>query len=382
MTTGKVGPRASAPTHLEHTRRTAEPEHTKSARKGFRGSSKFEAHRPAADRPSLQLDSTRGVEGIDAASDAQALTTQRELSAARQQLGQLQQRRERQPVLMLDLATDRQIAQLQEKVSALEKLEASQPEKSVLKARFTVFNERMGELEKTLGKSQAATIARQTYYNGPTWNAPSGTMPATIGAINAAGLPHGKFNPNIAAGGFEGEMMTPDGKAVDMGHVSAALDWQVNRHLGLSEGEVTVVGDLGSAMRNTSSSSPSAKAADEALDIEGPGDWNGDLDGQNLANRMRQNPNLSITDALKGYYGTGDHKNRVNEWASHSPYIVRNADGRPALDREGNFQFTPQLKADSEAFLKKLTLYRQDPKDKDGQGVIDAFGRYLAANRK
>ncbi len=379
MSTGKVGPRPSVPPQPKSTR-PVDTETGRPTRKGFRGSSKFEAHTPR-ERVPRQLDSTGGVTSVGSVDDAKALQTQRELSAARQELGRLELRVEAQPVLNLSPDIREQLANLKARVASLEKVEASQPEASVLKGRFVVFNERMGELEKTMGKGAAATIARQTYYNGPTWNAPSLTLPATAGAIDAAGLPHGQFNPGVAAGGFDGEMMTADGHQVDMGHVAAALDWQVNNHVGLTPGDVTVVGDLASAMRETSSGSPSAVAAQKAVAREGNGDWNGDLDGQNLAHRMAQNPNLSITDALKGYYGTGEDKNRVNEWASHSPYVVRDASNKPVLDKDGNFTFTPQLKAEAESFLYKLSLGQKSGSDVDGQGVVDAFGRYLAANR-
>lgn len=320
----------------------------------------------------------------------QALQTQRELSTLRQQMGTLQLELDNRGVgqKIGDLFSDaderkqEQINQLQQQITALEQTEATQPQDAVERARFTVFNERMAQLEAQLGKEGAATIARQTYYNSDVWNNAAGTEPASAAAINAAGLPHEPGNnADAAVGGFSGHMRTPDGREVDMGHVAAALDWQVNAsripdNFAIPQAwnlvsidnpfnlnAVTVMGDVASAMTQTDRNGNLAANADTAIAGQQDYDWNGDIDGLNLANRLRQDPNLSITDALNGYYGTGQYQNRINEYATHGDYIRRDSSGAPLRDAQGNYQVdTQRLANEGREFAEIL--------DRDVGGIL------------
>jgi hypothetical protein len=314
-----------------------------------------------------QARGTAGAQGVNQVNNdpayRQALDTQRKLSELRQQAGKLQLeldnrnlfQKARDAITGGDDAKEAQIAKLKTDIAALETVEKAQPQNAVERARFTVFNERMATLEKELGKSGAATIARQTYYNSAVWNVGGGTLPASEAQVLAAGLPHDpNYSGGQAVGGYSGRMRTPDGKEVDMGHVAAALDWQVNADRvpdnywvpgvpptripnPFTLDTVTLTGDVGSAVKNTAAGDNVASRADTAIRNEGTEDWNGDIDGLNLANRLRQNPNLSITDALKGYYGTGQYQNRIDEYATHSRYIQRDANGVPQRDAQGDY---------------------------------------------
>jgi len=303
---------------------------------------------------------TAGAQGVNQVNNdpayRQALDTQRQLSALRQEAGRLQLgldnrslfQKGRDAITGGDDATEARIARLRQDIAGLENVERAQPQDAVERARFTVFNERMATLERELGKSGAATIARQTYYNSAVWNVGGGTLPASEAQVLAAGLPHDpNYSGGQAVGGYSGRMRTPDGREVDMGHVAAALDWQVNADRvpdnywlpGIPPTRipnpftletVTLTGDVGSAVKNTAAGNNVARRADTAIANERNEDWYGDIDGLNLANRLRQNPNMSLTQALNGYYGTGQYQNRIDEFATHSRHIQRDANGRPS----------------------------------------------------
>jgi hypothetical protein len=369
-----------------------------------------------ADRAGPRPAETAAVTRVNGTTvDEQALQTQRDLSNLRQQMGTLQQQLEDRHIgtRFLDMfrggddQTRERIGQLQGQITSLEQVERSQPQEAVERARFTVFNERMAQLESQMGRQAAATIARQTYYNSDTWNNAAGSERASAGDINAAGLPRAPdYNASEAVGGYSGEMRTPDGRPVDMGHVASALDWQVNadrlpRHFMIPQaynqvgitnpfnlGTVTLTGDVASAMTRTSRTGDIAASADAAIARENDFDWNGDIDGLNLANRLSQNPNLSLTDALNGYYGSGQYQNRIDEFATHSPYVQRDENGVPRRDAQGNYQLeTGRLGTDARNFAEMLdkdvlsTLGFTEG-DYSTTEVVDAFGRWLNEQRR
>lgn len=333
-----------------------------------------------------------------------ALDTQRQLSTLRQQAGRLQQELDNRNIFSKgwdaisggDDAREAQVAQLKQQISALEQTERSQPAEAVERARFTVFNERMATLEQEVGKSDAARLARQTYYNSAVWNAGGGTSAASEADILAAGLPHAPdYQGGMAVGGYSGRMRTPDGTEVDMGHVAAALDWQVNADRvpdsfrlsyvppvsipnPFTLDTVTLTGDVGSAVKNTAAGDNAAARADTAISREGNEDWNGDIDGLNLANRLRQNPNLSITDALNGYYGTGEDRNRIHEFATHSRYIQRDANGVPQRDANGHYVVDrDKLASEAKAFAIVLDVPIPRSINNPSGEVADAWTRWF-----
>ncbi|QSQ22716.1 hypothetical protein JY651_47750 [Pyxidicoccus parkwayensis] len=304
------------------------------------------------------------VDGVD----PKVLETQDKLSKARQRLGELRTQ---------DRPNPSAISSAEQEVKDLEALEKSQfddPElkDDVEKAQFVVTEKRLGELEQKYGKEQAITMARQTYYNSDLWNLAGGSRTATDNQVLALGLPHvpGEAKNNEpAVGGYPGAMRTPDGQPVDMGHVLCGMDWQVNKDrvpdtlavddlakavgqekLGdilkklpgggtripnpFDKGFVTLTGDLGSAVKKRYEGQP----ADVAIASESNYDWNGDLDGLNLAKRLETNPNQSLGDAMKGYYDSGESRNRVDEYATHGEYVKRDDNGQPKKDKNGHYQ--------------------------------------------
>ncbi|HZH14253.1 MAG TPA: hypothetical protein VE057_07830 [Archangium sp.] len=340
----------------------------------------------------------QGVNKVNNASYRQALDTQRRLSGLRQEAGRLQLGLDNRGLFAITgggPATKARIAQLKRDIAALEKVERAQPRDAVGHARFTVFNERIATLERELGKGGAATIARQTYYNSEAWNVGAGSWPASEAKVLAAGLPRGPdYSANQAVGGYRGTMLTPDGREVDMGHVAAALDWQVNAARvpdsyltptlpphrvpnPFTLDTVALTGDVASAVRNTANGNNVARRAAAAIAKEGDADWNGDIDGLNLANRLQRNPNMSITQALNGYYGTGQYQRRIDEFATHSRYIQRDANGRPQRDAQGDYAVNRDLLA-FEAHGFSLLL---DPRsiNNPAREVADAWVRWFKA---
>ncbi|MBN8226147.1 hypothetical protein JYK02_01340 [Corallococcus macrosporus] len=334
---------------------------------------------------------------------AQALGTQRRLSDLRQTAGRLQLGLDNRSIIQKGRdaftgkaeATEAEIVRLKQNIAALENVERGQPQDAVERARFTVFNERMPKLELELGKSGAATIARQTYYNSVTWNVGRGSLPASEGKVLAAGLPHAPdYSGGQAVGGYGGRMRSPDGSEVDMGHVTAALDWQVNSARvpksylvptvppvaipnPFTLDTVTLTGDVASAVRNTAKGNNAAHRADLAISREGNEDWYGDIDGLNLANRLRQKPALSITQALTDYYGTGQYQRRMDEFATHSRYIQRDAQGTPQRDAQGDYAVKRDLLArDAYAFSLVLDPHSINNPSKE---VADAWVRWFKA---
>ncbi|QSQ14159.1 hypothetical protein [Myxococcus landrumensis] len=374
--------------------------------------------RPGADRyrDSFEAPSARGVNAIEGGkSDAAALRTQRDLSGARQQLGKDQHALEGRERKLAEArrgfndrtATPAQVKQLTElhkavndarkqvessekKVSQLEKEEAGQVAASpqaVEKARFQVFTERFAELEKVHGKEKAATLARQTYYNSPAWNAGRGSSPASKADINAAGLPHDpKYVPGLAVSGYSGESRTPDGKQVDLGHVAAAIDWQVNKDKVPSSlnpfnlDTVTLTGDVASAINRVRDGTNAGTSLAAAIKSEGDGDWNGDIDGLNIAKRLANNPGASIGQTLKDYYGTGAYQNRVDEFAKHSKYIQRDANGTPGRTASGAYAVdTQKLAQEAKSFARVLGLGGYVDEG-TALGVAKAWEQWLSQN--
>jgi hypothetical protein len=341
--------------------------------------------------------------GGSMSADAQALATQRRLSELRQAAGRLQRRLDDRGILQWGRdaitheaeATEATIDQLKQGIAALENSERAQPQDAVERARFTVFIERMSKLELELGKSGAATIARQTYYNSLVWNGGGGSSSASDAEVLAAGLPHEPdYSGGLSVGGYGGRMRTPDGIEVDMGHVAAALDWQVNANRvprgytnlldplhpipnPFTLDTVTLTGDVASAVRNTARGKDTARRADLAIAREGNEDWYGDIDGLNLANRLRRKPTQSITQALKDYYSAGQYKKRIDEFATHSRYIRRDAQGTPQRDAEGAPVVNSDLLA-REAYAFSLLL---DPRsiNNASKEVADAWVRWFKA---
>lgn len=352
------------------------------------------------DRVPEARDSSRGPRGVEAVEpagddvDAAALANQRELSDARQALGDAQLELEgRNPLrrgwdALVPGKTDgeERVEELEARVRELEEAEDALPREAVERARFTVFNERLAELEAEHGTETAARLARQTYYNSDVWNGAALTGKASEGEINAAGLPHGDYSGGIAVGGYGGAMRTPDGRPVDMGHVAAALDWQVNDHGGhgnpFDENAITLSGDIASAIKRTEGADDAEAAAEAAIGAEGDADWNGDIDGNNLAHRLEQNEGQTLAETLSGYYDSGDYEQRVDEWATHSKYIERDEQGVPLREADGSYVVDEdELRGNANGFLKLLTkgkslLPTTDYADRE---VVDAWVEWLDA---
>ncbi|RKH62931.1 hypothetical protein [Corallococcus llansteffanensis] len=334
------------------------------------------------------------IDGID----PKVLETQEKLSKARQALGAWEVNGSQDESTQVTL--ENEVATLE----AEEKTQFEDPnlKDDVEKAQFVVLEKRMGELEQKYGKNQAITLARQTYYNSDLWNLAGGSHKASNAQVKALGLPHtpGEKNNRVEVGGFEGQFRAPDGQPVDMGHVLCGMDWQVNKdrvpkdlninELAKASGQegaakalkllpgsngvtvpnpfdkdfVTLTGDLGSAVENRYK----GKSAEEAVAGEGDYDWNGDLDGLNVAHRMETNPNLSASDALKSYYDSGESKNRLNEVATHSKYFQRDGAGVPRWDDKGHYKMDLDKMA-SDGFVAALLLGHD--KDTLSGGALD-----------
>ncbi|WP_257448659.1 hypothetical protein [Archangium lipolyticum] len=355
-----------------------------------------------------------GVHGID----PKVLDTQEKLSTARQKLGEYK---------LSGGKDESTLKQLENEVAELEKQEEVQFKNpdlkdDVEKAQFVVLEKRMGELEKQYGKHKAATLARQTYYNSDLWNLAGGSAKASDDQVLALGLPHtpGQKNSDVAVGGYAGQMRTPDGQPVDMGHVLCGMDWQLNKDrvpktlsvddlakavgkekLGdiikslpggepdipnpFTKGFVTLTGDIGSAV----AARYNGTSADDAIKNESDYDWNGDLDGLNLAKRLADNPNQSITDAMKSYYGSGEYKNRVDEYATHGGFVKRDGNGQPIKDKNGHYELDTKAIANAgvvtgillskggiadDVLKEGLNPFSDEDKAKE---VAEAFERWL-----
>ncbi|WNG50858.1 hypothetical protein F0U60_47095 [Archangium minus] len=326
--------------------------------------------------------------------DPVMLKTQRDLSLARQKLG-AEQLAQKPPLLQPPpnplppqfIEQQKRIDAAEKEVKKLEALEAKQYARNpseVERARFQVFMERLPALEQQYGKQRAAEIARQTYYNSAVWNGVGGAASAQKGQINAAGLPHDpKFLGRQTRGGYEGNFRTPDGQPLEMGHVLAGVDWELNGrgkkfNNPFDRNAVTVVGDLAWLIGDGLKKPTETK---KRFDAEGDNNWNGDIDGLNIAERLKRNPNLGLAQAFKDYYGGNAYQRRVDEWAQHSKYFLRQANGEPARDKNGNYQLNQRLlQKDAENFFRVLNL-GNDPGQIVGGLVIGHFNDWLAAHR-
>ncbi|MCK6546455.1 hypothetical protein L6R52_11445, partial [Myxococcota bacterium] len=318
----------------------------------------------------------------------EALDNQRALSEARQELGNAQLELENRNIFQRgwdfvtggDDAKEQRIGELEQAVADLEAEEAKLPPDAVAQARLTVFEERLAAIEATQGKGEAARLARQTYYNSDVWNGAAGTGKASEAEIDAAGFPRGAWHSGAATDGYDGEMQTRDGNVVDMGHVACALDWQVNGRGGFPNpfdaNAVTLTGDLASAILRT----PAGGDPAAAIDAEGDADWNGDLDGNNLAKRLADDPDASLADTVRGYY-SGDYRDRIDEWATHSKYVERSDDGVPLRDADGHYVLDrDQLQRDANGFAVLLSQGGTlNPLNRfEDRAVIDAWADWFA----
>jgi len=89
---------------------------------------------------------------------------------------------------------------------------------------------------------------------------------------------------------------------------------------------------------------------------EGNSDWRGDVDGLNLANRMANDPTLSFSQALGGYYGgqpPASHS-RIDELATHSQYFKRDENGQPLRDSNGRYQIDTGKLAEDGRYIAVL----------------------------
>lgn len=360
---------------------------------------------PPATQGLSEAQETSAVTPVDGI-DPKVLETQEKLSKARQALGEWELRGS--PDESTQVRWENEVAALE----AEEKAQFDDPDlkDDVEKAQFVVLEKRMGELEQKYGKKEAITLARQTYYNSDLWNVAGGSKKASDVQVLALGLPHtpGKKDDSPVVGGFKGQMRSADGQPVDMGHVLCGMDWQVNKDRVPKElkvkdvasalGEdaeavkkvlkyipgsngvtmpnpfdldfVTLKGDLGSAVKRRFLEDASP---DAAIAAEGSYDWNGDLDGLNLAHRLETNPNQSAADALKSYYDSGESKNRLDEAATHSKYFKRDDKGIPQRDDKGHYKMDTDKMA-SDAFVVALMLGHNGEIAKDG--VLDKLNPF------
>lgn len=144
-----------------------------------------------------------------------------------------------------------------------------------------------------------------------------------------------------------------------MGHVSCALDWQLNpsptHNLLVDLEQVTLTGDLAAAAQHHAANDGSAEASLEAQ--AGRADLLGDLDGLNLAARIRANRGTDVGTLLRDYYATGSDADRMDEFASHSSLFKREADGTPIQDPEGRWVLDgSQLAGKVRTFATRLAL--------------------------
>lgn len=316
----------------------------------------------------------------------EAVRLQRELSAARVAAGEADAAMRQVPIWSPTRRGELKAARdaLQRTVVTLEAREAQQARVSlrdVQRARFRVLLERYATLERQIGPQETARLARQTYYGGVAWDgvaASATSRPASRWEIAAAGFPHGAANTWNAAGGFDGDMQTPDGTPVDVGHMLCGVDWQVNqreREGAWSLETVTLGGDLGTAMARAHS-----VPADEALASEGEADLNGDLDALNVAERIRRNPRASVTSILSAYYAQPD---RVAEYASHGVWFVRNADGTPKRTPYGRYELDRNVIERSTSWMARLIRVWNGDTDRVTRerrdAVVTAFETWLTA---
>ncbi len=248
--------------------------------------------------------------------------------------GKLGQDQKRVDQLTQDLAH-----KTQEESAELQTFGAAQVET----ARFQVFGEQLTYLENKYGKSTAARLAREVYYNDPHWDVASMSPPADEATLLQTGLP-----PKDDA-----LMMAPNGDPVDMSHVAVAMDWQLNPPsiLGIKSPvdiqDATLVGDLAQSSINTAVSFADAKKTDAKASLgdiakttfEGYANRPqllGDIDGLNLASRLGQNPNARLSDLFNAYYSGGGPNGRMDELAASSPFIRKNG-SVPVRDAQGNY---------------------------------------------
>lgn len=315
---------------------------------------------PVLTGQSPQVAQAGGVTGPAAVQATPAYRTQKELSEKRQQLGKDMQELEmlNQMVSQAPLTVlfkggrmdelGKRIDQTKKDIQGLEAVAATQPKEDVQRASFQVFNERLAALEAEGGREKAARLARQSYYNDTQFNASAGTLPASESELLKAGFPKDPL------------MKAPNGDVIDMGHVACALDWKVNpsvmNHLGADLDQVTLTGDLGAAAVSMGNG---RRSAADALGREAsPPDLYGDIDGLNLAARLEAQPSRSMADTLSSYYGNNP-KNRMQEFASHSPYVQKDAGGQPMKDAAGNFVLDDgKLQTAAMDFAKELQRVR------------------------
>lgn len=321
-----------------------------------------------------------------------ALRLQRELSAKRVAAGQADAAMRATAIWSPRrrvLAAERDALQAQ--VETLMRREAEQARimlPDVQKARFAVTLERLRALEGELGAEAAVRLARQTYYAGFAWDgvaAAGQSKPATRWELSAAGFPHGVTNHWNAAGGFDGDMRTPDGTPVDMGHMFCGVDWQVNdrhAHGAWSIESVTLGGDLGSAMANTLGASPDEARA--AIAGEGDFDLNGDLDGLNLAKRLETHHGARVSDVLAAYYAENPTRTRVSEYASHGRWVARNSDGTPKRTRYGGYVLNDELlRHETRAMTRLIRVWAKDfsrVERAQQDAIIGAFGEWMRSH--
>ena len=329
-----------------------------------------------------------------------ALSVQRELSKARIALGEADLALQRRPNPSERVALTGRRDAAQRNVDLWARREDRQMAQPLLvpeveKARFVVTLERLAELEAERGATEAARIARQTYYAGFAWDRVAGdgitafpspfrktTHTPSEAQLDAAGLPHGKWNTDNAAGGYDGSMRTPDGVAVDMGHAFCGIDWQVNqRHArgGWTIEAVTLGGDLASAMARTKSAG--MRDAANAFADETDSDYNGDIDGLNIAKRLEVASSTTMSRVIAGYYASGGAPTRIEELARTSRYVIRDANGTPKRTRDGRYALDAKAIRKDTGWLARLMsawALRFEPiKQPKQNAVIEAFAHWL-----
>ncbi|HLT31007.1 MAG TPA: hypothetical protein VK013_13280 [Myxococcaceae bacterium] len=258
--------------------------------------------------------------------------TRRALGAALEQEGELARRAEGDGVLadangqrLTALATE--INALRAQLSALEASEASQPREDVERARFEVFLDSFDALERSRGPEVASRLSRQAWYNDRKFNVAAGTSAASESDLLKTGFPRSPL------------MRSPSGDQIDMGHLTCALDWQLNpsptHGLLVDLEEVTLTGDLAAAAQHLAATGGDPLAS---LDAQaGRADLLGDVDGLNLAARLRSNPGSDVGGLLRDYYATGSDADRLDELASHSRLFKRDASGAALQDEAGRW---------------------------------------------
>ncbi len=276
-----------------------------------------------------------------------AIQTQRELSDHRVLLGSHQ--------LGRSPASPADITGVKADIARLERTERTQAPSDVETARYVVFHERLGQLEKSLGRKEAVQLARQTYVNGESWARLSGAPRASEAQLSFAGLPRGVPLKGEAGGGFSGEMRTLHGERVDMGRVMCALDCQVNAarvprkvsvkglslYNPLDVQGATLGSDVGAVISRLPAGLSRAEinsASATALLQRGEAKLRGDVDGLNIARRLQKDPPTGLSQLIEGYYSSGASARRMEELAGHGKYILRDAQGQALLDGTGHYR--------------------------------------------